>query len=283
MLAFSSKLSLFVTIAAAFVGPSLAMGFDPTATTNKIVAREGSSFNPMNVDVAPLHHAAAVPETNARRMARGLAPNRPRFRRKTSRNVAARAVPSSGPSPCQTITGILSVGGGETGYVSRTANTFGEYGLTADASEALTVQYQNCAGTGGPVNLVSLNGLSDYPYVGGITGFADTNSNLDPGSFNYAYIGGIATDTPPDSAALTESNAFSAASNIPETVETAIWQVDPASGAVTAQWVNTDGSTPTTYIVYVASSQAYALTGDINAFVANFGLAPTVSFTFVQS
>ena len=92
------------------------------------------------------------------------------------------------------------------GFLSLVGNEFGEYGYTADRGNALRVILNDCDGT--PFNLLSTvsiecpevcavflrrsvqNGFRDFPFVGGIKGFSSTSSNLSPGSYNYAYIGG---------------------------------------------------------------------------------------------
>ncbi|KAJ7859861.1 hypothetical protein B0H14DRAFT_2577028 [Mycena olivaceomarginata] len=64
-----------------------------------------------------------------------------------------------------------------------------------------------------------------------------------------------------------DNNSFSAATGIPETIESAIWSYDPATQAITAQWINTDGSAPATHIVYANDfNQALVLTGSVAAF-----------------
>jgi hypothetical protein len=80
---------------------------------------------------------------------------------------------------------------------------------------------------------------------GGIVGFANTSDNLGAGSFNYAYLGGT-TLTAPGIAASAGANSFINATGIPEDIETSIWSID-AGNAVTAQWINTDLSSPTTF------------------------------------
>ena len=39
------------------------------------------------------------------------------------------------------------------------------------------------------------NGYRDFPYVGGIAGFANDSPDLRTGSFNYVYIGGVSQST----------------------------------------------------------------------------------------
>jgi hypothetical protein len=62
-----------------------------------------------------------------------------------------------------------------------------------------------------------------------------------------------------------DNNSFSAATGIPETIESAIWSYDPATQAITAQWINTDGSAPATHIVYA---------NDYNRTLSSLGFKP---------
>jgi hypothetical protein len=107
---------------------------------------------------------------------------------------------------------------------------------------------------------------------------------------SYAYIAG--TTQAPAGPAFTEGdNAFSAATGIPANIESAVWSYDPDTQAITAQWINTDGSTPATHIVYATErktlfsysmilfltlmslTESLILTGDVETFGSTFGAA----------
>ncbi|KZT22496.1 hypothetical protein NEOLEDRAFT_651687 [Neolentinus lepideus HHB14362 ss-1] len=173
------------------------------------------------------------------------------------------------------------------GYLSATANSYGEYGLTSDASAAMRISFgtSSCASSAvyPELDITAQNGLTTYPLTGFITGFSNTDNNLYSGSFNYAYFGGVATETPAGSPAITEPNSFSAASGVSRAVESAVWSWSTSTNALTPQWINTDGSFPTNYLVYVPSSVAFALLGDVTAFSSNFVNVQVVTFTFVPS
>ncbi|KZT69725.1 hypothetical protein DAEQUDRAFT_251226 [Daedalea quercina L-15889] len=169
-------------------------------------------------------------------------------------------------------------------WVNSQATPFGEYGYTTEQSEALQVQYTLCDSDSstGPFNLLAINGLTTYPYVGAIIGFADTSDNLASSSYNYLYIGGTHKSDP---GALPQSGAtaFSAASGTQKDYESSIWLIDPTTSEVTAQWINTDGSKPTVYLIYVPSSGALALTGNVNDFTSHFGGATEVTLMFEEA
>ncbi|KAJ8468806.1 hypothetical protein ONZ51_g9407 [Trametes cubensis] len=236
----------------------------------------------------PLSPADAHGLTNAQRLARGLPPRSPRF---NTRRRALQARQSATPCSLTQVTGIVQIddaaSGNSIGYLSRTANAFGEYELTTDASAALSVALRRCDSLTDPFELGALNGLADYPYVGGVTGFANSDDNLQQGSGNYVYLSG--TSSVPRGPAQNAPNAFSQASGRPEDVESAIWTVPDNVNAdaptpLVPAWVNTDGSVASgTVIAYVASSDAFVLTGDQTAFSSRFGAVQAVTFTFVPN
>lgn len=67
---------------------------------------------------------------------------------------------------------------------------------------------------------------------------------------SYFYITGT-TQTPHGSPpAEGDNNSFGDATGIPKAAESAIWTYDPVTNDLSPQWVNTDGSTPTNYLIY---------------------------------
>ncbi|EKM50878.1 uncharacterized protein PHACADRAFT_103818 [Phanerochaete carnosa HHB-10118-sp] len=180
--------------------------------------------------------------TNGERMRRGLPPKKPHFRR-------AAGTP---PRP----------------LLSRNGNEFGEYGYTTTRDDALTVTINNC--TGSPFGIVSSNGYQAYSYIGGISGYANDSPDLRDGSSNYVYIGGV-TETDPLATPQNIDNSFTAATEIQEAAESAIWSFRNGGDGLRAQWVNSDGSTPTNRLVYVPDEGVFVLVGDVAAFENAFG------------
>jgi hypothetical protein len=161
------------------------------------------------------------------------------------------------------------------GYVSTQWNSFGEYGETNDPSQYLTVSFDPSSA---PFNITATNGPNaSYPLVVGIQGFASTNTNLGPGSYNYAYLGG-GTSTPANSPAQTQPNSFTAATGISEGIESAIWSLG-SDNQLIPQWVNTDSSKPATYLVLVQG--VLVMTGDRTAFGNTFGTYEDVGLNLV--
>ncbi|KAH9840866.1 uncharacterized protein C8Q71DRAFT_854724 [Rhodofomes roseus] len=158
---------------------------------------------------------------------------------------------------------------------------FEQPGLPAVSAQTKFDTYQQCTDdiSYSSLNLKTLNGSSDYTAnLAAIGGFANANSNLVAGTVNYAYIGG--SQASPNAPAQSGANSFTAASGTVKPYESDIWTIDPTTGAVTAQWVNTDGSTPKTY--FAIAQNVVILTADLSRYAISFGSITAVSVTFVQ-
>jgi hypothetical protein len=192
--------------------------------------------------------------------------------------VAAAAMGISVPAHSNTFTGYIEVNNSST-FVSNTFNGFGEYITTTNLANALTVSFTP---TSSPFSMTATNnpGSAAFPFVGGIRGFPDSSSNLGSGNSNFTYLGGT-TSTAPGATPAPGPNSFTAATGISEDIETAIWSIS-ASNILTGQWINTDGSKPTTFIITsTAQGNEVLLTGDPTAFVNSFGSATLDTLTFV--
>jgi hypothetical protein len=152
-------------------------------------------------------------------------------------------------------------------FVGNVLNDFGEYVVTADSTSQLVVTFDPSIS---PFSMTEVNasGFADDPdpYLGGITGFAST-SDFGPGSVNYSYLGGT-TATAAKAAPTAGPNSFTAATGIPENIESTIWSLTNGN-VLLPQWINTDLSMPSTYVV--DSGGVLALTGDPTQFINVFG------------
>ncbi|KAJ6527852.1 hypothetical protein DFH09DRAFT_1186257 [Mycena vulgaris] len=245
--------------------------------------RRALRFNPAAedfVDAPAVSARAPQALTNAKRLALGLPPLKPR-----RRGMAARAASSPLPPVTQTCN-IRAQGtdGTDFGFISPVWNGFGEYGTFQSAQDgALVVSFSYSANSPTQIDFTATNGPSaTFPFMGATDGFASDSPNFAVGSYNYAYLGGT-TQSPPGSPPFSGATSFSTATGISKSFESAIWSYDPKTQAITAQWVNTDGSMPATHIVYVNdSNQALALTGDVGSFQSTFGVPyPEVTFVCV--
>ncbi|KAI0694094.1 hypothetical protein C8T65DRAFT_699081 [Cerioporus squamosus] len=162
------------------------------------------------------------------------------------------------------------------GYVAGQANSFGEYGFTTNAAQAASVSFCPESGT---FDILVLNGLSAYPYFGAVRGYTSSSDNLGDDA-NYVYIAG--TTQTARGPAVVGPNAVSAATGIPLSYESNVWQFG-GDNALVPSWVNTDGSTPTQQLVYVPSAGAFAIVGDLEAFIANYGSVDLAAFYFVPA
>jgi len=160
------------------------------------------------------------------------------------------------------------------GYVSSGLNSFGEYGVVSTTTGALNVTFNESSS---PFN-ITLNSPANpsFNYFGGIQGFSSSSPNLDPGSYNYSYLG-ESNPTAPGATPSDPGNSFTAATGIPEDSESAIWSVDAATGELTPQWINSDSSSPVTYAEDITN--ILLLTGDPTAFQNEFGSATPIEFS----
>jgi len=234
----------------------------------------------------------AEPLTNAKRLAMNL-PREPHGRGHHI-GTHVRGVPrDDSKSRHRTTCNILAkyTNGTRVGYITAKLNEFGEYGLFQPKRDgALVVSFSpSCDGDGHDqlthqLNLLATNSpWPGFPYFGAIVGFVSTNNSLGPNSYNYAYLGGT-MKFPAGSLPVLEYNSFSNTTGIPKDTESAIWSYDPKAHAITAQWVNTDHSTPPNHIVYANDfNNALVLTGDVPLFQSTFGVPyPEVTFKCVS-
>ncbi|KAG8721910.1 hypothetical protein FRC09_007156 [Ceratobasidium sp. 395] len=247
-----------------------------------------------------LGSARAEPNTNAKRFAKHLPPLAPRDHRRSPLHAvptrptrtrvrsAPRAQTSPRPPVNQQCNILVTGANGDTyGFLSAEFNIFGEYyAFQPDQDGSLLVKFSYPVDMPSQLNFYApnANGTGEYPWVAAIVGFASDSDDLGPGSSNYAYLGGANTTTTPGGPAeLINVNSFGAATGIPEDTETPIWVYNPDTQDITAQWVNTDRSTPTTFMSYLPDLMVIALTGDLAAFQDTFGTPVNqIFFTCVQ-
>ncbi|KDQ56351.1 hypothetical protein JAAARDRAFT_158403 [Jaapia argillacea MUCL 33604] len=271
-----SASSLFKIFVTASIGLSALVNAVPTSTFEG----RALSFNPLNVNLQPIEKrdgfSAINPRTNAQRMAQGLPLLKPkRFSPFDRRTQPSSCIPS-------TVTGTIAVqdtSGGSQGYVSATTNGFGEYVLTTDSTAALTVTFTILCDTTTPVAISADNtNIPSYPFFGGVVGFSSTDNDLEPGSPNYVYIAGSASQSAALAPPQSSSNAFTAATGIPEDYENTIWYYTPGTGQLTPVWINSDGTPATT--ILAETQNILLLTGDYNSFQNSFGPTTELNFFF---
>ena len=148
--------------------------------------------------------------------------------------------------------------------------------LTPTSVGALIVDFRLDGTSGSQINLTPENSLeAGYPYFGLVEGRDSTSPDIGPGSFNYLYLGN--TDgTAPGSTPQIGGNYFSAATGLNKASESAVWTIDVNALTLDPVWINSDSSTPTTF-VFLQSNHVYG-GGDPAAFFSHFP-APVTDVT----
>jgi len=219
--------------------------------------------------------------TNAQRLARRL-PLKPPARRRASPVIAARQSQTSALPPV-TYSGVIQVFSGTSslGYVAPDPNYWTPL-LTPDISSALSISFQLPEGatSGSQLNMNELNDNRGALFAP-VVGRDSTSSDIAPGNFNYFYLDPTAAPgTLPGDTPQSTPSFFASSSGLDKQTETSVWSVDLVAGTLSAQWINTDSSSPTT-VFFVQSNHLYA-GGDADAFHSRFP-APvsTVTLQFV--
>jgi hypothetical protein len=146
--------------------------------------------------------------------------------------------------------------------------------LIPSSSGALIVDFTLDGTSGTQINLTPENLPEGSPDFGPVEGRDSTSPDIAPGSLNYLYLGGT-NGTAPGSTPQ-PGNFFSTTTGLAKSSESAVWAINVIAGTLVPQWVNTDGSTPTTF-VFVQSNHVYA-GGDPDAFHSRFP-APVTTAT----
>ncbi|KAJ6568598.1 hypothetical protein B0H19DRAFT_686098 [Mycena capillaripes] len=167
---------------------------------------------------------------------------------------------------------VKDINGTEFGYISPVF-TSGFYETFQSVQHgALSVAFSYLPDARTRLNLRTLNGLgaapdSTFPFLGGIV-LGNERLRLDRPSYTSIPLGGTCA-TPPsgEPRVFTRHNSHSANVDGKENyVESPIWRYDPGTNALTAQWINPDGSEPETTIMLsqTPTLSGLELTGDID-------------------
>ncbi|KAJ2916699.1 hypothetical protein MD484_g3676, partial [Candolleomyces efflorescens] len=217
--------------------------------------------------------------TNAERLRRGISLLPPTRRSGTLRARASCIPLSNGVGKIQVRRTSDNV---VLGYIRNTYDGQNSY-TYGTLANSLTVQLGSTDSTvvGGAIEITAINGPdANYPRIGSVGGSAGYNFNS--GQLGYTYLSGTGhtpANSPPSFSA--GHSIQSLGYNAP--AESTVWFVNCLTGAITAQWTNTDGSQPSTSIFYDAAVDFLGLIGDFNKFVETFPNegAYTVSLHFI--
>ncbi|CAA7260457.1 unnamed protein product [Cyclocybe aegerita] len=224
--------------------------------------------------------------TNAQRLARGLAP-KPPVRRSPTSTISKRQQPSQVPSPFTSYRGIISLrseGSDTPYYIDKTSYHSGHIFVNTSISEALVVSFTSPSSelsartsrsflVGAQLLMENWSYGGEFPLLGLVQGGNNTDSDIGSGSPEYLTLGGIASPgTPKDSIPVYANNSYTFVTGQNRTSESAVWNADLNTGLLTPQWTNTSRTQPTTYL-FTRDSILYA-GGDLEAFTANltFGI-----------
>jgi len=259
------------------------------------LSRQDDDFNFVKrgaTDSAPVlsprrQSSSKKPMTNAERFARGLPPSKPS--RLYDSPTRRQSLPSGTPS----VTGTIQVSEISTGDI---VGVVGDYDTTdngiftvipeSEAAQALTVVASLSDSPTG--NIITKNGFSDYPYLGAVQGYYSPSADLSASDGNYDFLCGIAVSTGPNSgpvSGVSNSFGYSFGGEPPApNGQTSIWSVNPTTLSITAHFVDTDGSTPPTTIMYNPGSGEIAFTGNVADFIQDYGdTYVAVTFTLVPA
>jgi len=217
--------------------------------------------------------------SNAARLARGLPPRAPRFRR----FLPGRGTPildARDPSPSLIpVSGSIKVTRADNGaLVGYVANSFvnsatRRYGITTDLSSALKAAF---TGGSNPLEIMASNPPdAAHPFFGAVVGPASSDDDLTSGSSNYALLTGTshtAAGAPPSAA----GNSYSGQNS-----ESTIWNYNTGTHELTASWINTDGVPGPTTLYYLPGSNGLLLVGDPGVFNEAFPGGYAVKYTVV--
>ncbi|KAG8768764.1 hypothetical protein FRB91_011507 [Serendipita sp. 411] len=179
--------------------------------------------------------------------------------------LAARAVPVS-PT---THRGIIQVSTKEQGFLGYISNDLyrGIATWTQIEETAAIFTFEAPIGTTSVTRaeFTSATPLGGYPFLGLIQGWLSEDSDIGPGSYNYLFLGGT-PHSDPGSTPQIGANSWTLNAR---TYESSVWNIDVASGNVTPQWINTNGSEPTTTLSLWYNADLFA-EGDFTAASTHF-------------
>ncbi|KAF6752623.1 hypothetical protein DFP72DRAFT_904254, partial [Ephemerocybe angulata] len=203
------------------------------------------------------------PQTNAQRLSRGLTPLTPRRLFNPSRVSRRAALPSSAP----TLTANF-------GVYKRSDNSHQGYinvqGGVSDTQVAITTfHFKNPSSAD---ELLEFHDPDGTYYVGMNSLFAsyDNNLYLGPGSYNYVFLNTSPLSTPAGSKQVADVTKGPL-----QYSQSTVFRIDPATGIITAQWVNPDGKAVPVYFAMWTRTQngrttkSLLFTGDIAAYKAH--------------
>ncbi|KIK61778.1 hypothetical protein GYMLUDRAFT_199436 [Collybiopsis luxurians FD-317 M1] len=228
-----------------------------------------------------LTSATPLKDSNGYRLARGLPPMPPRNfgRSKPGREptpvLRARASPSPSPSGVVQYSGRLEVrsdNGSTIGYVQD------KTGLPVAQGADLEISIMASSTRKEHLDVVAIGSTalpSSSIYVGA-SSKESAEATIGANSSSTLLFTNVQRTAPMSRPVMT--------SNRNASVESAIWKIDSNTKELTAQYVNPDGSLPTTFLVYNIEGQNLFFTGDVNSGNSSYEQAVSIlrAITYFQ-
>ncbi|KAG8847181.1 hypothetical protein FRB91_012037 [Serendipita sp. 411] len=169
-----------------------------------------------------------------------------------------------------TYTGVIEVHDSASndflGYITKdTQNGISKY--STDLSNAETFTFEATTGsTVEQAEITAQDGIDGYPFLGLIEGYANNDSTLGDGNWQYLFVGGT-SHSAPGATPQTGANSYWISSR---EWESSVWTINSATGDITPQWINPDGSKPHTALIGWYGYILFA-GGDVDDLNAHFG------------
>ncbi|KAG6813167.1 hypothetical protein H0H92_013574 [Tricholoma furcatifolium] len=200
------------------------------------------------------HVSCGPAETNGQRMARGLPPLPPKF----GRTVPGKRDPWQ-PTPAWGCLEVRNASDIVLGRVKNTnsSSTIGGLSLSVDDGD-LKVSFD--VPQSGPFDILATNPQFSEPYYVGAAGTSDVDT-LDLANPDTIAFTNVQQTSPNSIPVLSTYNSTLV-------VESALWSFNSQTGQLTAQYINPDGSLPSTVLAYDDQANNIFFVGDIDAYNA---------------
>jgi len=161
------------------------------------------------------------------------------------------------------------------GYVAEGNGAYGSGAVTTDIAQALDTSLSGIVfTTGGSLIDLPIINAQTYGFIGGTQLDNSGNGDLAAGSANYVTVANV--DQTPPGQQVDSDNSYGNG-----ITESAIWNYNSVTTAITATWTNSNGSPvqiPT--ILGLQASSYFYLTPDPAAFTASYGSFDTLNAFF---
>ncbi|KAG8776947.1 hypothetical protein FRC16_004346 [Serendipita sp. 398] len=165
---------------------------------------------------------------------------------------ASPAPPASSVPPVpatKTYKGVIQVLTADTNLVVGYLNKDTQVGISKYSLDPTNrEQFTFTAPTGQTISraeITAVDMIDGYPFLGLIEGYANSDSYIGPGNWQYLFVGGVSHSAPGATPQTGANSYFISARQY----ESSVWTINSATGDITPQWINPDGSKPTTYLM----------------------------------